>query len=607
MNDPQRLIDAYIDGTLDDASFAELCDWLRVDVAHRRDFARALALHSGIADWANDHSGRVLFSDLSSGSDDAETPNPNWIEAIAQLDDVTETVSPVDLTAEWKLRESAQRQQDRRARLADQRRQSMGANAGRRSPALHRGAVWVGIAAAIVLAAWFGWPSGPDQPATSSTQKPPAAQVAYIRNVVDARWSNQAYGLHRPLYANTAVTLMSGSAEITFDDGVSVIVQGPATFEASTANSMRLLSGRIVARVQDDENQFSVHTRAGVLVDHVGEFGASVDAEGNLQTHVFQGHATFTPHSGTSDQPPNPLALQGGEALLSSAAGSHRMIPLQAQDFVREEEFFARIMAPTSPYARWLAYTYELKRDPSLVAMYLFDKSDELARVLRNQAPGLDNALAGDIRGEGGMPVWSTGRIPGKRSLQFDADRQQCIVIDDWPAYVPSRAMTLSVWFRANPVQEDWNVILSQWGLGFSPDCRFHLGVLGRDTDGNAPAADQRVCLHIWSNGGQYLKDQANGGGSLPRNGEWVNATFTITAPGEARLYINGQEVDKALLPYAERTLGGSDQPLVLGGKADRTLFFTGDIDELMIFGRAMSPREVEELYNAGRPEAETP
>lgn len=594
---PERLValaDAYLLGELSTDQFAELEQELKRSPASR-------ALFATVTDQAT--AMREVFGNVTDQLVEVDDDQSDDFFSILSALDTAEETGPVDMTEEITRRELEAKERERERRRALELARNAGSNDQKHTLVIPKPIAWLGLAALVGLAAglavYFGQttvnpnPSTPGGAAQSPRDDmPTVTNVAFVRSAVDARWSGQPIAEHGYLRSNTTVTLSEGLVEVVFGDGVAVIVQGPATFEPTGPDAMRLVSGRITATVPEAASRFTINTPGGLTIDHGTEFGVIANADGQVLAQAFIGGINLTPVGGEQVQ------LAAGEAMIANSRGGLRTAEPDELAFVRNEEFTARQDSEGSRQARWLAYTYELRRDPSLVALYTFTGNNTLA----NHAPGAGSTLAGSWEGRGQRPTRTAGRWPGEQAVSFAAAREDRIIVPDWPSHAPDRAITVSVWFRADPLREDWNVVVSQWGGFLGTECRFHLGVLGQASDGNAPSADRRVCLHVWSDGRQRLKDQARSGGSIVGEAGWVHAVFTITARGEVKLYINGQEVDHMRLAYDEATLDGSQLPLVLGGKAAGNLFFDGAIDELLILERAMSPDEIAVQFEVGNP-----
>ena len=85
------------------------------------------------------------------------------------------------------------------------------------------------------------WPSVP-------SGKGPVANVAWLVNAQDCLWSQDGERPGRNMLAGKSLRLMRGLAEIEFDCGARVILQGPAGLELLSGGSARLLQGKLTAQ-----------------------------------------------------------------------------------------------------------------------------------------------------------------------------------------------------------------------------------------------------------------------------------------------------------------------------------------------------------------------
>ncbi|MBI9016186.1 MAG: FecR domain-containing protein [Phycisphaerae bacterium] len=113
--------------------------------------------------------------------------------------------------------------------------------------------------------------------------------VATITDVIDARWANGSnYAIDSTLRRGPK-TLQSGYAEITLNDGVMVVVEGPCEFEFDKSNHLVVYSGNITANVPRKAIGFKVITPYATIMDLGTEFGVSVNKNHYSEVHVFDG------------------------------------------------------------------------------------------------------------------------------------------------------------------------------------------------------------------------------------------------------------------------------------------------------------------------------
>jgi hypothetical protein len=149
-------------------------------------------------------------------------------------------------------------------------------------------------AAAVVLlalgAAWW-LRSSLFRPATKES---PSLEVAWLMNAQNCRWTEEGApaGDMRP---GKVLRLAQGLAELHFHNGVCVVLQGPATLEIVSASSVRLIDGKLAARVPEPARGFEVLSPGGNVVDLGTEFGIAVAEDGSTQVHVFRGEVEARP------------------------------------------------------------------------------------------------------------------------------------------------------------------------------------------------------------------------------------------------------------------------------------------------------------------------
>ena len=124
---------------------------------------------------------------------------------------------------------------------------------------------------------------------------PAGENVAWLVNAQDCRWAGQTRSRAGTCKPGKVLRLERGLAEIEFDRGARVILQGPAGLELVSATSVELLTGTLTARVPAQARGFTVLTPRGKVVDLGTEFGLSVDEGGTTTVRVFTGEVEAFP------------------------------------------------------------------------------------------------------------------------------------------------------------------------------------------------------------------------------------------------------------------------------------------------------------------------
>jgi hypothetical protein len=243
-----------------------------------------------------------------------------------------------------------------------------------------------------------------------------------------------------------------------------------------------------------------------------------------------------------------------------------------------------------SRFQKWKTFSNELKNDPSLIAYYTFEPERSWDRVLHNQGQGDEPGLNGAIVGA----KWTGGRWPGKKALDFKspADRVRLILPGEF------EALTYGAWVRIDGLDRLWVSLLltDNWRQG-SPHWQLErtgemiLGVRGRGVNHN------------------FYSDREIGFEDL---GRWMFlATVFDPEKLEVRHLIDGRmisreditDLDKRLpLKFGAMEMGNYNPPGTAGPKNIRN--FNGRIDEFMLFKRALSNEELQNIFQVGRPDA---
>lgn len=614
-----QLLLAMLEDTIDEPGMRELEHLLRDDPAARQRYYRSISVHTALS----------------------------WRYGTAQAEDerVTEEWGTVDSRMLMEIIEDqAQHNEQRLAEEAAKWAEIDAERAKQQSNQLSfrdavkvvgheimttRLPIYLGAAACLGLAVlvWIvfgGTGSTPETPDSNTVVVDPTPDVlpvaAQVRSSIDARWVGlePGRGLLRP---EGRVTLAEGLAEVELIDGARVVIEAPAVFELIDSNAMHLESGKIVAYVPESANGFMVATRNAKIVDLGTEFGVEVQDTGQVNTHVFEGEVLLTPRSSTTQT--TPFTLQAGEAAEVGARGGIHLLASDESSFVRPAVYAALRDAKDLAAARWLAYTKQVREDKDLLAYYSFDQSalvNGKAANLAEQTRGRFDATLGDGRALS-VPAPTPDRFGQEnRALSFDRLNAQALYVPDWHEVGELEAMTVSCWFRLSEGHGIWALLITQWNdYGKQEDGRysFHLGLRsGQMAAGPRSDAFGLQC-HLSGDGisgttdpNWGLKNDPSKGGQTSPDDGWVHVVLTVQGNGgPVRMFRNGVEIQANGATYAPAHLPVVKQPLVIGGKAvahtdplARGAFFSGEIDDVAIYRRALTPREVRKMYQTGKP-----
>src|SRR5262249_25350580 len=151
------------------------------------------------------------------------------------------------------------------------------------------------LATAAAVLVWLGFASGRPSPVRPTPGKSAGENIAWLVNAQDCRWDDAGQRPGRDMRAGKELHLVGGLAEIEFDCGARVILQGPAGLRLVSGRSAQLLRGTLTARVPARAHGFAVLTPHNEVVDLGTEFGLSVDDGGAATVRVFTGEVVAYP------------------------------------------------------------------------------------------------------------------------------------------------------------------------------------------------------------------------------------------------------------------------------------------------------------------------
>ena len=233
-----ELLEAYIDGSLDDGASNELLTALRKDADLKAQFLEELRLLNCL---------KAL---------------PLLDEGHRRAEDTLQCILPDGISRDMSL-----------AVLTALRPPS-----GRRLyPAV------LAAAATIALGLFVTWTTLPaDEP------------LATIAHQVDARWAGEKLFVVGEEVRNGHLRLESGMVRIDFAKGVRLTLEGPADLEILGPGETRLHKGKLTANVPTDGVGFQVHTERAKVVDLGTTFGVFVGLNGATDVAVFEGKVAVT-------------------------------------------------------------------------------------------------------------------------------------------------------------------------------------------------------------------------------------------------------------------------------------------------------------------------
>src|SRR4051812_26590346 len=184
---------------------------------------------------------------------------------------------------------------------------------------------WViGLLSIAACAAFMLWPGRPKQPAPKLEPTASATEVEFVAQLTggkDYEWAAGATPIapRGRVHKGQQVELSKGFAEITFDSGAQVLLQGPALLDVNSAWSATLKHGKLTASLPPEAMGFSISNPTVEVVDIGTEFTMVADAGGAAtEVLVLKGEVEAAPRN-TEDQ--QPIVLREKEARRFATSG----------------------------------------------------------------------------------------------------------------------------------------------------------------------------------------------------------------------------------------------------------------------------------------------
>ncbi|HOM75838.1 MAG TPA: FecR domain-containing protein [Anaerohalosphaeraceae bacterium] len=419
--------------------------------------------------------------------------------------------------------------------------------------------------------------------------------VGRLARVADAQWADASGMIQEgcDLYTGP-MKLICGLAEIILDNGTKIIVQAPSEFELESMNQIFLKAGRLVVDVnKQNDRHFVVRTINAAVVDFGTEFGVSFDGR-NTHAYVFQGEVEIRNSSDLLRYEKN-LTVKEGQGGQVSSSGDISSQTRSQDHFIRSDEFEVRLRAiQGSAYHRWLAYSLQLRKDPSLAAYYTFEKDPANPDLLVNVAAETFGSLNGQLCSASGEapPAWTQGRWPQKTALAFDRSRRQYAEIAADARLCINGPITLAAWIYCADAKDGGHIVSNR--LPPRSFCNYQLGY-------HSPVEiDWRRNIHLARKLDSNDDSNQIASRQLPELFGWI--LVAVTHDNETlKFYLNGQLVDSQRWPHQQEF---REAPLLIGADyapGDNSRF-NGKIDEIIIAKRVFSGEEIAEMYRAGRP-----
>jgi hypothetical protein len=448
---------------------------------------------------------------------------------------------------------------------------------------------------------------------------PPPRAGAVIVDAIKAEWDGLAPAFRQDIGVDPR-RLESGLVKLVYESGVEVVVEGPAEITAEGPQRLTLSRGRVTTRVPHDAAGFTLRTPTAQVIDLGTEFGASVEPGRETDVHVLVGAVSVaaqqpsqaTTASSASTAPVAPTIVKAGAAVsVATNSSSVQQRKIEPLAFVNVEEFDARseLAGPKpSPAARWIAHSYAVRRDPTLLGYYLFDRDAESVKNLAPAGIKLSGSPVGwffDANSKPIKPTLAEGRLPERVAASFDGSGRHIVLAGsrdrlnfyrspkDGSTETP---FTVSFWVKVEPNRSsDYPAFISK---GRARHEQFAFDV-----------RDDKIRFWVRDKGSNWAEAAVYG--DAPRDSKWQHLVG-VYDPHNARveLFVDGKlcgtnRAPRVLLDSAsDDVLIGARTGADIKGNQEKPfgLALSGSIDEIAIFSAAKTAEEVKALYEGGRP-----
>jgi hypothetical protein len=379
--------------------------------------------------------------------------------------------------------------------------------------------------------------------------------------------------------------LKNGLVKMAYANGATVIVESPCQYELLNDNSMRLMSGKVSVYSPGDVN-YKVYC-PGVLVEDLGtEFSVSLIEHESMDVHVFSGIVKVE----TLDESDTDKALvKAGEAV-RVIYSSNQQLTIAEIDH-RNDLFIRQLETPDSKYSKEI-----LKMNP--VLYYPMDIVD--AGVLKDYSIYKNNGTSRRVKDHGNFH--RQGKF-GPAIQTSGANLASHIFVEDYPK-TPNSMITGMAWVYAKS-RTRWATIMKNWVDNTKGQFHFGLDEFGyldieimpeddSFLDSEALQVRKDVSVHGQS---IHLREQVK----FPLN-TWQHVAF-VHDSNTLFLYRNGELVTSLKTPKIASP--PQTKILSIGTKLKKDLtkssawpsHWDGLLDEIAIFNKAMTPKEIKYIY----------
>jgi ferric-dicitrate binding protein FerR (iron transport regulator) len=154
---------------------------------------------------------------------------------------------------------------------------------------------WTGAVAAALVAAWLVFSHQPGAGSTVALEEDTTEGIAMLASMENCTWEKVTPAVGESFSPGRTLHLLKGLAEVVFDCGARVMLQGPTTVELTSAWAATLKQGSLHANVPQEAIGFRVVNPEVDVVDLGTEFSVVTDESGASEVFVHQGAVEVHP------------------------------------------------------------------------------------------------------------------------------------------------------------------------------------------------------------------------------------------------------------------------------------------------------------------------
>jgi hypothetical protein len=421
--------------------------------------------------------------------------------------------------------------------------------------------------------------------------------VAAADGDTHVRWSKKSARLDKQgqVPQSKALEIDSGFLRLVLSRGATLLIEGPAQWSIDGDNRATLRSGKLVAHVPSQAVGFELQTPQARVIDLGTDFGVSVDAAGNTETHVFRGTIEVEPARSAKVRSSATVSRQrltaGQVARVSAKAPTEvQVIDSSATDFVRQlpairkptldtkSSYTSFVLGETKPALYWNFDSIGARNAKDLV--HSFSLSSFVPERSDAQGPRASD-------GFGGMK-------PDNRALEVSGSGGVTLNELVTKVGVGTQAYSVQLWVNS---AVDFHSQPLHYLLGRGNGWKYVVD--GRDAvliTGNFAGTGSTGTLCFYDGNGEN-KDFVIGRTQLLPH-QWYQVTL-VRDGDQVRVYLNGNVEIDTQMPWR----GGEGCCLAAGHRMDLHPGFglNGRFDEVAVWDRALGGDEILKMARAAR------